>query len=257
MDKPPHAWAPYALSPFSLALLTACGAQPQSNHELNGGDDTLKVTTSEGPKTSGSRNGPIVVNIDTTQAAFAAQTNIKNYIGRSASGNVEATKLLSSYAEAQAYKKPSSSGPNCWHSSIASIFSSWGNTKRFVGDKEFACHMKTSFKETKKPTFGDVIRFRDDKGAEVHGATYIGVDGDGKAIAFSKNGYDREQGYYFMTLDTVKRVYSEGSSITYWTPMKEAKDPQQGMDCYEESQASRMEDKSMKGVNNPDFPFDM
>lgn len=120
---------------LSLALLTACGAQPQSNHELNGGDGSLKVTTSEGPKSGSSRNGPMVVHIDTAQAAFAAQTNIKNYIGRSASGNVEAVKLLSSYAESQAYKKPSSSGPNCWHSSIAAIFPSWGNTKRFSATK--------------------------------------------------------------------------------------------------------------------------
>lgn len=242
---------------LSALLVSACGVESQS-HELNGGSNALKVVISEGPKPTNSRgSGPMVVHVDTTQSAFAAQTNIKTFMKRSASGTVEATKLLAPYAETMAYKLSKESGPNCWHSSIASLFPSWKDTNRFVSEKEFACHLKNSFKETKSPTFGDVIRFRKDDGEEVHGATYIGVDAEGRDIVFSKNGYDKERGYFFTTLDTVKRVYPAGESVTYWTPVKEPKDPtSEGMECFDEAEYSRREDKAMKGWVHPSLPID-
>lgn len=242
---------------LTALLVSACGVESQS-HDLHGGSNALKVTISEGPKPSNGRgSGPMVVHVDTTQAAFAAQTNIKKFMKRSASGTVEATKLFAPYAETMAYKLSKESGPNCWHASIAAIFPSWQDTKRFVSEKEFACHLKHSFKETKAPTFGDVIRFRKDSGEEVHGATYIGVDADGKDIAFSKNGYDKERGYFFYTLETAKRVYSGGDVITYWTPVKEPKDPtKEGMECYEEALYSHQEDKAMRGWVHPSLPID-
>lgn len=71
---------------------------------------------------------------------------------------------------------------------------------RYMGNEEFACHLKTSFTKATTPKFGDVVRLHKSDGEEVHGATYVGNDDKGAIITFTKNGTAKEMGWGFMPL---------------------------------------------------------
>lgn len=143
-------------------------------------------------------------------------------------GTHPAEQLLSSYARKWAYKMSDSNGPNCWHTSIASIFPNW-EKHRYMDPNEFACHLKNSFiqlqpKNLNELEFGDLIRLANGS-SEVHGFTFLGMDRKKptEAIVFTKNGYARGR-YLFMTLTTVREIYSN-TEISFFRPTRTPDDP--------------------------------
>lgn len=243
---------------FFVGLLSGCESPlTQVSQVFKDASPELYVQAEGEGAYAGSQKAYMQVKIHSNQKAMTFQTNISRFTrGQLPSKEtvVDAASLLSPYAASMANQKSSQIGPNCWHTALAALFPSW-KERRFVGDKEFSCHLQTSFKETKSPKFGDIIRFRNGDG-EVHGATYIGIDTTTKEIVtFTKNGYDNRFPIVFMSLSKLKKVYRDASTITFWEPKQEALNPEKkGMACYEESLASRIEDQELK--NAPPFdPF--
>ncbi len=132
-----------------------------------------------------------------------------------------AEKMLSPYAQTWAYKQSSKNGPNCWHTSMASLFLGW-TKHRYMGPNEYSCHLKTHFTPIEKlEKWGDMIAFDSSSHSPVHGLTYLGPDkADPKrTIVFTKNGYAQSK-YLFMTLDDVKDIYSP-KYVNYYRPNKD------------------------------------
>lgn len=142
-------------------------------------------------------------------------------------GILPAESILSEYAKRWAYKLSAGHGPNCWHTSMASIFPNWRVSRRMSAD-EFACHVRTSFVPIDRPLqWGDLIRLSYGN-EEVHGFTFLGIDSKEtkRSIVFTKNG--RMQSYFlFMDLDTVKNQVYPGNEIHYYRAVKTAVDPRE------------------------------
>lgn len=169
-----------------------------------------------------------VVNADSekldTQSIFARLHTNKSVLH----GMLPAEKLLSTYAQKWAYKSSDFAGPNCWHTSVASIFPGW-EKHRYMDPTEFACHIKNSFVELHPQSmseleFGDLIRLANGN-QEVHGFTFLGLDRKqpSDVIVFTKNGYAQNR-YVFMTLETVRGIYS-GTEISFFRPTRTPLDP--------------------------------
>jgi hypothetical protein len=158
---------------------------------------------------------------------------------------VPAEQLLSPYAGKWAYKLAENDGPNCWHTSIASIFPGW-DKHRYMDPNEFACHIKNSFvplqpKSMNELEFGDLIRLST-SGSEIHGFTFLGLDRKHpeEAIVFTKNGYARSR-FLFMTLTTVREIYSN-MEISFYRPSRTPTDP---------STHANTECRSIEGLREP------
>lgn len=237
---------PFAVVAF--VLLSACGPSTVTQSLLSS-DQTLSHTIEvETTRGTGDKFGSVLVEVD--QPNLALQANITRYAGRKLNGlkgSIAAEKLLSPYAERVAFTMSEKDGPNCWHTSIASIFAKWTKS-RYMHDAEFGCHVETWFQEVKDPKFGDLIRFLDEAGNELHGATFIGVDKQSQeAVVFTKNGYSMMQGWGFMTFADLKEVYSAVNSVKFYTPMVVALEPAQpGMECYQQYLESAAYQKSME-----------
>jgi hypothetical protein len=138
-----------------------------------------------------------------------------------------AEQLLSPYAQKWAKKMSSSSGPNCYHTSMASIFLNW-KKHRYMSPSEFRCHVLTSFEEIAKPEkWGDLISFWSSNTTPVHGFTFLGPDRirPEKNMVFTKNGYAQSR-FVFMTYDDVLSVYKSGTKLVrYYRPKAIALDP--------------------------------
>lgn len=189
--------------------------------------------------------------IDLAQFSATALSQATQYTGATLpkQGVIPAQNLLTSFAKSKALTFPSDEVVNCWYTAIASVMPGFKQA-RYMDDAEFACQLKVGFTITSKPQFGDVVRFQDSSGVEVHGAVYIGVDkANGQAIVFSKNGPTRETPFGFTTIDSLKsRVYSETAKITYYRPKKKLIDPtSESQECYKEAQDSRLESGQMDG----------
>lgn len=182
--------------------------------------------------------------VQTQQPGLASHTNITRYSGRNLESlpeTVPAQNLLSPYAESVAYTYAEVDGPNCWNTSISSIFKEW-QVSRYMHNTEFTCHVKTWFKETNKPKYGDLIRFLDASGRELHGATFVGVDSESEEIVvFTKNGYSKLSPWTFMSMKEMKEVYTpEVASVRFYEPQRVAIMPTKaGMDCFQEFSESR------------------
>jgi hypothetical protein len=154
-------------------------------------------------------------------------------------GVLPAEDLLSPYAQEWAYRRSQRNGPNCWHTSIASVFPSWTN-HRYMDDSEFSCHIEHSFTRLADATpgdlqFGDLIRLYRGNG-EVHGFTYLGTarDNPTRHIVFTKNGY--AQSYYlYMDLATVQNQIYPGNRVGYYRPHRVPTDPSEDetSECYD------------------------
>ena len=104
---------------------------------------------------------------------------------------------------------------------MASIFLGW-TKHRYMGPKEYSCHLKTHFTQLEKPEkWGDMIAFDSSSNSPIHGLTYLGPDrlDPNKIIVFTKNGYAQSK-YLFMTLDDVKAIYSP-KYVRYYRPNKD------------------------------------
>lgn len=224
------------LASIALFFVSACGQQTVTESLLSS-DQTLVQTI----QVEAARDGAdkfASVQVETKQPNLALQTNITRYAKRSLSGladEVPAQTLLSPYAEKVAFTMSPKDGPNCWHTSIASLFAKWTKS-RYMHDAEFSCHVRTWFREVNEPQFGDLIRFLDGAGEELHGATFIGVDkATQEAVVFTKNGYSNAEGWGFMTFADLKEVYSNVESVKFYTPIETALEPQDaGMKCYQQ-----------------------
>lgn len=142
-------------------------------------------------------------------------------------GLIPAEKLLSSYAQKWAYQMSGGYGPNCWHTSMASIFRSWSKPRR-MPPKEFACLVKTYFEPIERPSqWGDLIRLADGE-EEVHGFTFLGEDSKVKDrfIVFTKNGRMQSR-FLFMDLATVRDKVYPGNQVTYFRAKRMAIDPKE------------------------------
>jgi len=160
--------------------------------------------------------------------------------------SVAAETLLSSYAQKWATRESANDGPNCYHTSMASIFKEW-KKHRYMSTEEFNCHLNTSFKEIKNPEqWGDLVRFGN-RDYPTHGFTYLGTDRrTGKQIVLTKNGY--AQSYYlFMDYDDVMTIYHP-TDVSYHRAFEQAIDPanEKSAPCYpqyiETSQAINLKD---------------
>lgn len=240
--------APFMLlAVFVLSLASACGRQTVTESVLSS-DQTLSQTI-EVETEPGAEREDKSVRVAVEQPNMALQTNVTRYAGRTLNGlegMVPAERLLSPYAERVAFTMSPKDGPNCWHTSIASIFHKWTES-RYMHDAEFSCHVTTWFREVKDPKFGDLIRFLDDKGEELHGATFIGIDkATQEAVVFTKNGYSSASGWGFMTFADLKEVYAEFKSVKFYTPVEEALEPvRAGMKCRAEFVQSQSRQKDM------------
>ncbi len=151
-------------------------------------------------------------------------------------GKIAAENLLSPYAQKWAYQMSPGYGPNCWHTSMASIFLGWAQGRR-MPPKEFTCHLKESFEQIDRPSqWGDLIRLSS-ANEEVHGFTYLGVDSqDPKlSIVFTKNGRMQSR-FLFMDLATVEESVYPGNEITFFRRVRAAADPKEDKSapCYAE-----------------------
>ncbi len=223
-----------------MFFLTACGKQTVTESMLTGNQDLNEAIDVH---TSHKGDSYASVMVDTLDPLLVSQTNITRYAGRTLTGlpqNIAAEKLLSPYAESTAYSYSNFSGPNCWHTSIASLFKEWIERRHMSGD-EFSCVLRTYFVEVKSPHFGDVIRFRDENGGEVHGATFIGIDSTTEeAVVYTKNGYAKSEPWGFMSLADVKKVYPEATSVRFFSPTREAIEPRDTDNpCNNEYRSSR------------------
>lgn len=167
------------------------------------------------------------VNVDENHFVDEPVLNFLAFDLRLTQKSLPAEKLLSPYAERWAHQMSKYDGPNCFHSSVASIFPAW-KKHRYMGPREFKCHIDESFEEIQTPAkWGDLIRFRNQKGQDIHGFTFLGVDKDNPEewITFTKNGY--AQSYYlFMRYLDVLDVYSRHTdSVTFYRAKKKAVDP--------------------------------
>lgn len=226
-----------------LYFLTACGIQ--------GRGSALNEDSSEsGVVFSYDKEGRVgKATIDLSRYPQQSLSHVKDYTGGSiaTSGVVPAQNLLSPYARQVALTFPTTEFVNCWFTSMASLMPGF-DKPRYMGDKEFACHLNQSFKKTTTPQFGDVVRFQDKDGGEVHGATYVGVDeATGGVIVFSKNGPTKATPFGFSTIESLsKTVYRETASVTFYRPAKKISDPKSaGADCFEEAEASRFDSAQM------------
>lgn len=219
----------------ALFLLVACGPQTVTESMLSGAQNTdyaIKVITLH----EGSAYSAVLVN--TSEPLLSSQTNISKYAGRAIAGlpkEVPAQNLLSPYAEKTAYSYSYFNGPNCWHTSIASIFKEW-TQRRHMAEGEFSCLIRNYFVEVKSPMFGDVVRFRGFNNKEIHSATFIGIDQISKeAIVYTKNGYSKSEPWTFMSLADVKRVYPEAINVLFFAPLRKALEPRNDAEpCYNE-----------------------
>lgn len=244
-------------------MLAACGRSTVTASLLNANqtvEQTVEVTT---VKDSEPHNGDQYfskVTLETSQPALISQHNIEKYSGRSLKNLpaiVEAERLLTSYAERVAHTFSDRDGPNCWHTSVASLFQDYTRS-RYMDSGEFSCHVKTFFSETNSPTYGDMIRFVDQYGNEVHGATVIGMDKlTDEMVVFTKNGYSKSEPWTFMTLADLKKVYPEATSVKFYAPQRKAIEPvSEKADCHDEYLESIRIDgnTSMTSVKTPQFP---
>lgn len=140
--------------------------------------------------------------------------------------HIEAPSLLSDFGKRWAYQSSGDDGPNCWHSSIASISKGWVKA-RYMSPEEFTCHLENSFEEIATPSqWGDLIRIAL-KNEEVHGFTFLGVDRKNreKKIVFSKNGY-RQSAYQIEDYDAVSDGYGGSSeTLKFYRRVREVLDP--------------------------------
>lgn len=180
------------------------------------------------------------VKVDTTdqdlwQEEIFARLNLDP---SSLADEVPAEQLLSPFARTWAYRDSGTSGPNCWHTSMASIFLGWTDA-RYMSPGEYACHIRESFTELTDVElddlqFGDMIRLSD--GGEVHGFTYLGTDSADarRHLVFTKNGYARSR-YVFMEIATVRDVIYSGNDVTYHRPHRVPADPSTDVtsECYD------------------------
>ncbi len=153
--------------------------------------------------------------------------------------SVWAEQLLSAYALKWAKKWSQFDGPNCYHTSMASIFSDFTDA-RYMGPQELLCHQRTYFDSIEKlELWGDMVSFDDYYGVPIHAFTYLGADrkDPSKKLVFTKNGY-RVSPYLYMSYDEVYRIYeSYGiAKVRYYRPKAEANalDPKKHTDspCY-------------------------
>jgi len=140
--------------------------------------------------------------------------------------SVWAEALLSVYAQKWAKKWSTFNGPNCYHTSVASIFADWTEA-RYMGPQELLCHQRTYFDPIEKPEmWGDMISLDDASGVPIHAFTFLGADRahPEKQIVFTKNGY-RVSPFLYMTFEDVKAVYSSYgvSAEKYYRPKADAK----------------------------------
>lgn len=140
---------------------------------------------------------------------------------------IPAEAMLSEYAKTWAKKRSNHAGPNCFHTSIASIFKNWKN-HRYMNPSEFKCHLTNSFEEIEEPSqWGDLIGFFGADDYPIHGFTYLGkTRKNGEGIVFTKNGYGVSE-YLFMTYKSVHAIYESFGieRIAYYRPVREAVDP--------------------------------
>lgn len=143
---------------------------------------------------------------------------------------VDASALLSGYAQTWAYRESEHDGPNCWVSAIASTSPSWSRP-RYMGPAEFVCHLEHSYErlfvdEPSQLIFGDVVRLVNRAGQEVHAFVYIGPDrsAGGQHIVFTKNGYRRGP-YAFQTFDSVVHHIYPNNRQYYYRVAHVASDP--------------------------------
>lgn len=121
---------------------------------------------------------------------------------------VKAEALLSPYGKRWAWKWSEYNGPNCYHTSVASIFDEW-EKHRYMGPRELMCHQETYFDEIAKPeAWGDLISFNDGNDVPIHAFTYLGTDRKtpGRALVFTKNGYQRSR-FLMMSYSAVYNIY--------------------------------------------------
>lgn len=153
--------------------------------------------------------------------------------------SVWAEALLSVYAQKWAKKWSTFDGPNCYHTSMASIFTEW-TAARYMGPQELLCHQRTYFDPIEKlEQWGDMVSLDDAAGVPIHAFTYLGADRahPEKKIVFTKNGY-RVSPFLYMTYDDVYAAYSAYgiASAKFYRPKKDAKaiDPKDHPDapCY-------------------------
>jgi len=135
--------------------------------------------------------------------------------------SVWSEKLLSTYAQKWAKKWSTFDGPNCYHTSVASIMQEW-DTARYMGPQELLCHQRTYFDPIEKlEQWGDMISLDDSNGVPVHAFTYLGIDHaePSRKIVFTKNGY-RVSPFLYMSYDEVYRVYESYGvkSVRYFRP---------------------------------------
>ena len=130
------------------------------------------------------------------------QSNLlTNYLGekiKCSNNYCQVESLLSDFTAKWYGKFSKREGPNCFHSSLASI-SITPLPVEELSDKEFLCNIKNSFAIViDNPTLGDLILFTDENDMYVHSAVYIGKLDNPKAdIVFTKNG--RNISRYFFT----------------------------------------------------------
>jgi len=188
-----------------------------SNRELN----TYKVT----------------VNADTNRLGEEPVIEGLGILAKDLKGVIPAEQLLSPYAKKWAYQLSEGHGPNCWHTSISSIFLGWAQPRR-MPPKEFHCHVENSFEQIDRPSqWGDLIRLSAGQ-MEVHGFTYLGVDSSDptRAIVFTKNGRYQSK-FLFMDLATVRDYVYPGNDVTFYRKVRPAIDPKEDSSapCYAES----------------------
>lgn len=241
-----------------MFFLTGCGQQTVTESLLSA-DQSLDqaielLATHQGDNYSS-------VMIETTDPLLPLQTNITRYAGRSLSGlpeKVSAQKLLSPYAENTAHTYSKFSGPNCWHTAIASLFKEW-TERRHMASEEFSCVLRNYFVEVQTPHFGDVIRFRNVDGEEIHGATFLGVDQETReAVVYTKNGYLKSEPWEFMNLKDLKNVYAEAKSVRFFTPTRKAIEARDVQDlCNSEYRESRREQESINNIEKREIKASM
>lgn len=218
------------------------------------------IGTDEAANTSGEH--PVKYSVDHERRVGTAQIDLARYSKTDltkaveitgarlpSSGVIPAQDLLAPFARSKALTYPREEIVNCWYTAIASISPDF-ESARYMTDKELSCHLESSFEQVDEPRFGDLVRFRDAKGEEVHAATYIGTDAaTGKIVVFSKNGPTIETPFGFTTLDVLReRVYSETKTVTFHRPKREVLDPKRpGQPCFREAEQSRLETGQMGG----------
>lgn len=177
----------------------------------------------------------VTVNADTNRLGEEPVIEGLGIATKDLKGAVPAEQLLSPYARKWAYQMSAGHGPNCWHTSISSLFLGWSQPRR-MPPKEFHCHVETSFEPIDRPSqWGDLIRLSAGP-SEVHGFTYLGVDSADptRAIVFTKNGRYQSR-FLFMDLATVRDYVYPGNEVTFYRKVRTAIDPKEDASapCYQ------------------------